>query len=275
MSEKPENLENDTVAEIAPTQAGSVAEKNTVVASPSSDTKTSDTKAGYAKASDSKALDDKGGLVGKRDIESKAKTTESPRVATPARPRVESDISSQTSESTRGPEMGDGEEDDETWTNQPSGAAPAAAESDDSIDDIEEDEDETPVVTRKVIQNARDVICEELPARAQRAKLRLHPQLTGAFVIEVTTTGEKFLFDWRGEEPKVGPLSGEPELSSPETIDLTKVDCIISISEPNLMAVRSGDLNPQVAMLADKIKVKGRMGPAVYLFNLVAPRMRE
>jgi putative sterol carrier protein len=39
------------------------------------------------------------------------------------------------------------------------------------------------------------------------------------------------------------------------------------------MAVRSGDLNPQVAMLADKIKVKGKIGPAVYLFNLIAPRM--
>jgi hypothetical protein len=174
-------------------------------------------------------------------------------------------------------DRGDLDEDDETWTNQPAGSSPDDGEMNDGPDDGEDDEedDDAPIATRKVIQNARDVICEELPARAQRAKLRLRPQLTGAFVIEIANTGEKFLFDWRGEEAKVTPVSGPVDLAAADNTDPSKVDSIISISDQHMMAVRSGDLNPQVAMLADKIRVQGKIGPAVYLFNLVAPRVRE
>jgi hypothetical protein len=172
---------------------------------------------------------------------------------------------------------GDGEgEEEETWTNAPAGAASQGDElSRDEVDEDEEEEEEAPVVTRKVIQNARDVLCEELPVRAERAKLRLRPQLTGAFLIEVSNTGEKFIFDWRGQEPKVSPVEGAVELATADNADPSKVDSIISVSDQHLMAIRSGDLNPQVAMLADKIRVKGKMGPAVYLFNLVAPRVRD
>jgi hypothetical protein len=168
-----------------------------------------------------------------------------------------------------------GDDDDETWTNQPAGQA--AAEKEAPMDDLEEEdeeEEEAPPVTRKVIQTGRDVVTEELPARAARAKDRLRPHLTGALVIELSNSGEKFLFDWRSDEPKVSPVSGDITLASPENTSPSAVDCIISVTEQNLMSIRSGDLNPQVAMLADKIKVKGKMSPAVYLFNLVAPRMR-
>jgi hypothetical protein len=167
-------------------------------------------------------------------------------------------------------------DDEETWTNAPVGAASNEQElSRDEGEEEEEEEEEAPVVTRKVIQNARDVLCEELPVRAERAKLRLRPQLTGAFLIEVSNTGEKFIFDWRGQEPKVSPVEGTVELAAADNVDPSKVDSIISVSDQHLMAIRSGDLNPQVAMLADKIRVKGKMGPAVYLFNLVAPRVRD
>jgi putative sterol carrier protein len=64
-------------------------------------------------------------------------------------------------------------------------------------------------------------------------------------------------------------------VATAEGSDAAAVDSIISLTEQNLMAVRSGDLNPQVAMLADKIKVKGKIGPAVYLFNLIAPRVQQ
>jgi putative sterol carrier protein len=170
--------------------------------------------------------------------------------------------------------VGEGEEDDNTWTNLPSSADDLEQEESEEIG-ADEGDDDTPVVTKKAIQCARDVICEELPVRADRAKLRLRPQLTGAFVIEVSNTGERFLFDWRGSDPKVTPVTGPVEIATAEQSDPSKVDCIISISDQNMMAVRSGDLNPQVAMLADKIKVQGKMGPAVYLFNLVAPRVRD
>lgn len=165
-----------------------------------------------------------------------------------------------------------GDRDPGTWTNQPAGGA-AQEEPLDDIDD--EDEEEHQPAPRKVIQNGRDVLCEELPDRAQRAKLRLKPYLTGALAVELTNSGERFLFDWRGDDPKVTTLAKDVTLTLGEGPDPATVECVISISEQNLMAVRSGDLNPQVAMLGDKIKVKGKVSPAVYLFNLVAPRVRS
>jgi len=103
----------------------------------------------------------------------------------------------------------------------------------------------------------------------------MKPHLTCSLVVELTSSGEKFLFDWKGEEPKVAPVTGPVLIASAEGGDPSAVDSLISLTEQNLMAVRSGDLNPQVAMLADKIKVKGKIGPAVYLFNLIAPRVAQ
>ena len=168
----------------------------------------------------------------------------------------------------------EGEDEEETWTNQPGGAAAADEPVDDDLLDVE-DEQETQPVTRKAIQNGRDVLCEELPGRASRAKLRMKPHLTCTLVVELTSSGEKFLFDWKGDEPKVVPVSGPVSVATVEGSDADAVDSVISLTEQNLMAVRSGDLNPQVAMLADKIKVKGKIGPAVYLFNLIAPRVQQ
>jgi hypothetical protein len=169
----------------------------------------------------------------------------------------------------------DGDDDDETWTNQPAKGAAAESEAgDDDLLDEEEEQDVQPV-TRKVIQNGRDVLCEELPNRAARAKLRLKPHLTCLLGLELSSSGERFVFDWKGEEPKVTPATSPLTVNAENPGEATVVDSIISLTEQNLMAVRSGDLNPQVAMLADKIKVKGRIGPAVYLFNLIAPRFQQ
>jgi SCP-2 sterol transfer family len=169
---------------------------------------------------------------------------------------------------------GDDDEEIETWTNQPKGAV--AEEGDSGEDDLldEEEEHDAPP-TRKVIQNGKDVLCDELPNRASRAKLRLKPHLTCVLAVELTSSGEKFVFDWKGDEPTVAPVSGALTVNAENPGEATVVDSIISLSEQNLMAVRSGDLNPQVAMLGDKIKVKGKVGPAVYLFNLIAPRFQQ
>ncbi len=53
-----------------------------------------------------------------------------------------------------------------------------------------------------------------------------------------------------------------------------RVDTVICLSERSVMAIRSGDLNPQVGMLTDKIRVSGQIAPAVYIFNVIAPRSR-
>jgi|GEM_PF-1513175 len=179
------------------------------------------------------------------------------------------------------------DDDEETWTNQPKDAS-ADDDVDQVVDDLsdeeEEDEDEEAEqarAPRRVIQNGRDVVCEELPDRAQRATLRLKPFLTGAIVFEFTNSGERFLFDWREDLPTTKPIAREVSVTCEESkgfvhsASAANVDTVIAISEAHLMAVRSGSLNPQVGMLTDKIKVKGKVGPAVYIFNLVAPRVRH
>jgi putative sterol carrier protein len=65
------------------------------------------------------------------------------------------------------------------------------------------------------------------------------------------------------------------EVSAEAPTDKLSVDAHILLSEQHLMAVRSGDLNPQVGMLTEKIKVRGKVSPAVYIFNLIAPRSRS
>jgi hypothetical protein len=171
------------------------------------------------------------------------------------------------------------DEDDETWTNQPASAGSDLVE--EELEDDEDDESESVPAPRKAIENARDVVCDELPDRAARAALRLKPFLTGTFVFDFTNTGSKFLFDWRGDVPATKPLSKETVVTCDEaqgfvsTEKAVNVDTVISISEAHLMAVRSGSLNPQVAMLTDKIRINGKAGPAVYIFNVVAPRVRH
>jgi len=183
-------------------------------------------------------------------------------VATRARPKVADD------------------DDDETWTNQPSSARAEEVAAEDEIGDDHEEEPEQLRAPRKAIQNGRDVMCEELPDRAQRAGLRLKPYLTASIVVELTNSGERYLFDWRQDAPKVNPIPREVVVSIEEVTgesaasDKLHVDAHIALSEQHLMAIRSGDLNPQVGMLTEKIKVKGKVSPAVYIFNLVAPRSR-
>jgi hypothetical protein len=133
---------------------------------------------------------------------------------------------------------------------------------------------------RKQIQNARDVVCEELPERVALAAARLKPFLSGSFVFHFTNSGERFLFDWRGDSPSTRQLDRSVEVTCDEakghleSDNAVNVDSVISISEANLMAIRSGSLNPQVGMLTDKIRVRGKVSPAVYVFNAVAPRGR-
>jgi hypothetical protein len=149
------------------------------------------------------------------------------------------------------------------------------------LEDEPEEEPEQHRAPRKVIQNGHDVMCDELPDRAHRAGLRLKPYLTARILIELSNSGERYLFDWREDAPKVTAVPREVSVTTEEVVagepstDKLAVDAHILLSEQHLMAVRSGDLNPQVGMLTEKIKVKGKVSPAVYIFNLIAPRARS
>jgi hypothetical protein len=178
------------------------------------------------------------------------------------------------------------DEDDETWTNQPPSSrdsSPAAdlEEGDEDEGDDRDEEVEQTRASRRAIQNGRDVLCEELPERAQRAAIRLKPFLTGVLVVEFTNSGERFVFDWRDDAPKTLPISRDVAVTldtgSGVSVanDKVQADAIIALSEQHVMSIRSGDLNPQIGMLTEKIRVKGKVSPAVYLFNLIAPRSRN
>jgi hypothetical protein len=175
------------------------------------------------------------------------------------------------------------DDDDETWTNQPSsaeGQESLEGDDDDHDEDDDDEEGEHAPAPRKQIQSGRDVVCEELPFRAERAATRIKPYLTATIVFELTNSGERILFDWRESAPKISPLARETVVSCDDgrgveiSAQKVNVDTVIAVSEMNLMAIRSGNLNPQVGMLTDKIRVKGKVGPAVYVFNVIAPRPR-
>lgn len=173
------------------------------------------------------------------------------------------------------------DDEDETWTNQPAAGRAEEVSGEDLDEEDPEEDPEQQRAPRKVIQNGRDVMCDELPDRAQRAGLRLKPYLTARILVELTNSGERYLFDWREDAPRVRVVSREEAVTTDEgpageiSSDKLSVDAHIALSEQHLMAVRSGDLNPQVGMLTEKIKVKGKVSPAVYIFNLIAPRSRS
>jgi putative sterol carrier protein len=64
------------------------------------------------------------------------------------------------------------------------------------------------------------------------------------------------------------------ETQKPEDFVSDVPDCILTLDSRSLQEIASGNLNPQLAMLAGKIRVEGKSNLAVYLFNLIAPRER-
>ncbi|MEL7427648.1 MAG: SCP2 sterol-binding domain-containing protein, partial [Bacteroidota bacterium] len=46
-------------------------------------------------------------------------------------------------------------------------------------------------------------------------------------------------------------------------------DCVISMTPEDFMALVSGDLNPMMAMMTGKVKIKGDMGVAMKLQSLL------
>ena len=116
-----------------------------------------------------------------------------------------------------------------------------------------------PIEERRSFRNARDLLVDELYKRAQRANPKLRAQLLGSVLVQINGSKERFLLDWGSEDLRV------------EATDREHADCIIRISEDNLMKIAHGDLNPQIGMLSDKIHLQGSLNLAVYFFNLIAP----
>jgi putative sterol carrier protein len=116
-----------------------------------------------------------------------------------------------------------------------------------------------PQERRRNFSNARELMTDELQTRASQSSDRLRACLTGSIIVKLRERSEKYLFDWTGNIPKA------------EATEKTEGDCVINVSESNLLKIASGDLNPQIGMLSDKISVQGKLSLAVYFFNLIAP----
>lgn len=171
-------------------------------------------------------------------------------------------------------------DEDETWTNQPhSGHSDEEDCGEESEPEGSEDEEESTEPIRKKIETGVDVLTEELPFRAEKAAARLKPFLTARVLFELSDSGDKYLFDWTDKGPIVTSLSKDSVVIIDEDekaakSEGTQVDTTITLSERAVMAIRSGELNPQVGMLTEKIRVLGKVSPAVYIFNVIAPRSR-
>ena len=93
-------------------------------------------------------------------------------------------------------------------------------------------------------------------SNSEEAK-RLREHLKGKIQIKLSDSDRSFSLDWKKEELVVKEGEGG------------KPDCTVTLSEPSLLELASGKLDPQIAMLSDKVKVEGNSKMGMYLFNLL------
>jgi len=105
-------------------------------------------------------------------------------------------------------------------------------------------------------KNLSDFIVEEVGIRASRIDPKLKAQLSSVIQLELTDLHQSFVFDWQGNNLKIK-----------EGIE-PAAECCIAISSEDLLGIADGELNAQMAMLSDKVRVTGRVGVAMYFFNL-------
>lgn len=107
---------------------------------------------------------------------------------------------------------------------------------------------------------ANEIVLEYLVERSERAPQRLRNHLAGTVAIEILGSDRRYLIDWSSDK-----------LSATDQDFDTNADCVIRCEEISLEQIASGKLNPQIAMLSDKLEVTGRAEMAMYFFNLLAP----
>ena len=116
---------------------------------------------------------------------------------------------------------------------------------------------------RRPATSVTELLNEHLCQSAMAANPRLRANLMGTVMLSLSDSGEKYLFDWSGDTPSVA------------LTDKGAADCCITLRGSDLLRISNGDLNPQIAMLSDKISVQGRASLAIYFFNLIVPRIRR
>lgn len=109
--------------------------------------------------------------------------------------------------------------------------------------------------------NVDDLLTNVITANASRAGVKLRPFITGKILFQITDTNKNYVFDWSGEKATSVLL--------PKGQEEQNIDCYISVNENTMQKIASGDINPQIAMLSNKMNIKGKVSFAVYAFNLL------
>jgi len=118
------------------------------------------------------------------------------------------------------------------------------------------------------IKSAKDFFERGIPLKTDGSMDRLQKLIPGKIYISFSDLKQSYSFQWIEGKEKV-------ENSLPFIVpDVAPADCRLVLNDRTFMAVYEGNLNPQVAMLTNKIAVEGNSSLAVYFFNLVAPRPR-
>lgn len=134
---------------------------------------------------------------------------------------------------------------------------------------VEEDETQEPSrrhtqQRKRSFANSAEVI-DYIPERVHSLPPRLHENLLGVIAVEVTENNPSNVkyrryVDWRGEKVAVSELyEGVP-------------DTTVTVSEYVFMEIARGNLNPQIALVSNRVRVAGKVGFGIYFFNLISPR---
>ena len=147
------------------------------------------------------------------------------------------------------------------------------AEKEQSLEEDEDEEDEEEEEPEEEEEEEEDEVEYKTPAdklffktlkrNAPRREAKLRKHLAAPIEFRLKDSLAAYVVDWSKEELVV---SSEPAKDPV---------CSIELSEQHLLEIAAGQLNPQVAMLSEKIGIKGDKATAMYAFNLFVRRGRR
>jgi SCP-2 sterol transfer family len=113
-------------------------------------------------------------------------------------------------------------------------------------------------------------LLDALPDRMRKEGMTLTPHFVGGILLKFSDTQEQYRCEWGPDAMTVTRSESRREGEEHEGVK-SELECVLETKTLHLLRIAQGDLNPQLAMLSGKIKVSGKIEPAVYFFNLVAP----
>jgi len=113
-----------------------------------------------------------------------------------------------------------------------------------------------PASEKRDTKEVHQLLLNAVNQNANRNNRRLRAQLTGRVQLNLRGSAECYLLAWRSEALRV------------EERRDAEAECTIELGSADLFDIARGELNPQIAMLSDKIRVSGESRMAIYFFNL-------